>query len=374
VPDDADIVRARATVFEAWVAFERAEPETAVERFRTALQQINAARHYDRFVEASAIYGLAFLCAELPRVDLWPELRRRVQRFDWSAPGVVLPQFYFAMAASYVTEMRGEFNEAEHWASRAQSVGAGPAYEILCFIRLAALTGRYGEGRAHAHFIGAAQRRYGAVGGSALAAEDFGLPLALAEEIAQGTSPLEASAVLTFHREVIAPCVARTKDEAQLAAADALVQGLIDDASGRRSRALGHYRNAFARYDAMGYQRRAAIAAYRIALLDGSAEHRRYVQRVVTGLHPEFWLSERLASFGVQDVRLSERQVAVLRLLAAGKSNKEIASERGGSWYTARNVVRELITIFGVRSRSELVRVAIARGILPPRDDVNAVS
>ncbi|MEA2666635.1 MAG: Bacterial regulatory protein luxR family, partial [Candidatus Eremiobacteraeota bacterium] len=71
----------------------------------------------------------------------------------------------------------------------------------------------------------------------------------------------------------------------------------------------------------------------------------------------------RLANFGVNDIRLSDRQAQVLHLLVDGKSNKEIAAVRGGSWYTARNIVRELLELFQVHSRSELVHVAITRGI-----------
>jgi len=81
---------------------------------------------------------------------------------------------------------------------------------------------------------------------------------------------------------------------------------------------------------------------------------------------PAYWLNERLTNLGVQEVRLTERQADVLRLLVAGRSNKEIATIRGGSWYTARNIVRELLGTFGVRSRGELVRVAIARGAAAP--------
>jgi DNA-binding CsgD family transcriptional regulator/tetratricopeptide (TPR) repeat protein len=368
VPAKADILRARATVLEAWVAFERSKPDVALERFRRALHEINQARHYDRFVEASAIYGVAFMCAELGRVDVWPELRARVQRFDWSAPGVAQPQFYLAFAASYVTEMAGESDEAERWASRAQATAPDAAREILALIRLAALTGRYGEIRAHAHFVRAALRRYDAVGPETLAREEFGLPLALAEEVAQGPNPADTAALLTFHREVVAPRLQRTKDYAQVAAAESFVRGLLEDAYGHTGRATAHYVDAFNRYREMGYRRRAAICAHRISSSAPDSAHRRFLTQFVEPLHEDYWLRQRVTSPGDLGVQLSERQTRILALVAAGKSNKEIAAERGGSWYTARNVVRELIALFGVRSRSDLVRIAVARGIVNPRE------
>ncbi len=124
VADDADIIRARALVFEAWVAWDCTDFAAAAELFDAALRHLESCRHYDRFVEAAALYGLAFLCAELPRLDLWPRVRERAERFDWSATGVVIPGFWLAIASSYVTEMLGAFDEARKWAARAEKAAS----------------------------------------------------------------------------------------------------------------------------------------------------------------------------------------------------------------------------------------------------------
>jgi DNA-binding CsgD family transcriptional regulator len=55
------------------------------------------------------------------------------------------------------------------------------------------------------------------------------------------------------------------------------------------------------------------------------------------------------------DVELTPALRAVLRLVMAGKSNGEIASERGTSYRTVANQVRSLFIAFGVNSRGELV-------------------
>jgi DNA-binding CsgD family transcriptional regulator len=364
VPDDADIIRARAITFEAWVAFEQADMRGAADTFAAALRHVNTCRHYDRFTGASALYGLAFLCAEIPRLDLWPELRKRAMRFDWSAGGVALPQFFLAIAASYITEMRGEFEDAQEWAARAHSSSPSASCEIQALVRLAALVGRYDESRAHTYFVRRAHQRYDEVGVEALVRDDYAVPLALCEELAQGSRPRDAAPLMTYHEAVIAARVRGTKDAAMLAALAALAGGLMDDALGRRVRAIERYKSAHKRYDALGYGRRAAVAAYRLALLTNEEHYRTYIDDVVRDASPAYWLRERIAQFGVRDLRLSSRHAEVLSLLGAGKSNKEIASIRRGSWYAARNIVRELISMFGVRSRSELVRVAIARGIV----------
>jgi DNA-binding CsgD family transcriptional regulator/tetratricopeptide (TPR) repeat protein len=63
---------------------------------------------------------------------------------------------------------------------------------------------------------------------------------------------------------------------------------------------------------------------------------------------------------------LSPREVEVLRLLAAGRSNAEIADELTISVYT---VVRHVFNIYGkigVRRRSEATAYALRRGLVPP--------
>ena len=166
--------------------------------------------------------------------------------------------------------------------------------------------------------------------------------------------------------------VAGRKDAAPLDATEHVVRGILDEAAGRRSRAVTHYEQAFATFQKLGYHRRAAICAYRIVSIQGDARYRQFLARITSSLHPQYWLCRRVAEKQLDEIRLTERQIDVLRLVAAGKSNKGIAAVRGGSWYTARNVVRELISLFGVRNRSELVRVAVARGILPSSRGENA--
>ncbi len=197
--------------------------------------------------------------------------------------------------------------------------------------------------------------------------DDPSVSLALAEELAQGRKPEDAATLLTYYMQAVTPRVQGTSNEAMLEAARAVVEGLLHDRAGRKSRAKERYADAFARYAALGFRRRAAIAAYRLAVLTGEERPRAFAADALKDAADAYWLKDRLANFGVHEIRLTDRQANVLRLLVEGKSNKEIAAVRGGSWYTARNIVRELLAVFGVRSRGELVRVAIARGIVARR-------
>jgi DNA-binding NarL/FixJ family response regulator len=61
---------------------------------------------------------------------------------------------------------------------------------------------------------------------------------------------------------------------------------------------------------------------------------------------------------------LSEREVEVLRLVAAGKTNKEIASALFIAEGTVKTHLNSIHGKLGVRDRTEAVMVAVRRGIL----------
>jgi DNA-binding NarL/FixJ family response regulator len=67
---------------------------------------------------------------------------------------------------------------------------------------------------------------------------------------------------------------------------------------------------------------------------------------------------------GVTRVQLTPRELATLRLLADGKSNKEIASSLGISERTVKTHLGHLFEKLGVTSRTEAVKVATRRGLV----------
>jgi two-component system NarL family response regulator len=66
----------------------------------------------------------------------------------------------------------------------------------------------------------------------------------------------------------------------------------------------------------------------------------------------------------VTRVQLTPRELATLRLIADGKSNKEIASELGISERTVKTHLGHLFEKLGVTSRTEAVRIAARRGLV----------
>ena len=66
----------------------------------------------------------------------------------------------------------------------------------------------------------------------------------------------------------------------------------------------------------------------------------------------------------VTKVQLTPRELATLRSMAQGRSNKEVASELGISERTVKTHLGHLFAKLGVTSRTEAVRVATHRGLV----------
>lgn len=67
---------------------------------------------------------------------------------------------------------------------------------------------------------------------------------------------------------------------------------------------------------------------------------------------------------GVMRVQVTPRELSTLRLMADGKSNKEIAGALGISERTVKTHLGHLFEKLGVTSRTEAVRVATRRGLV----------
>jgi DNA-binding NarL/FixJ family response regulator len=74
--------------------------------------------------------------------------------------------------------------------------------------------------------------------------------------------------------------------------------------------------------------------------------------------------SAQLAARAMGGAAVSPREVEVLRLIAAGKSNKEIAGLLFISEGTVKTHIINILNTLGVRDRTGAVVAAIRRGIL----------
>jgi DNA-binding CsgD family transcriptional regulator len=62
---------------------------------------------------------------------------------------------------------------------------------------------------------------------------------------------------------------------------------------------------------------------------------------------------------------LTRRELSVLRLVAYGLGNKEIASELGISTHTVKYHLASLLAKLGVHSRTEAVTIGLRKGLVP---------
>jgi two-component system NarL family response regulator len=79
------------------------------------------------------------------------------------------------------------------------------------------------------------------------------------------------------------------------------------------------------------------------------------------------WVSPNVAAklvAHVTNVRLTQRELSVLRLLAAGNSNREIAESLGISDGTVKIHVAHLFSKLDVTSRTEAITTALRRGLV----------
>jgi ATP/maltotriose-dependent transcriptional regulator MalT len=65
------------------------------------------------------------------------------------------------------------------------------------------------------------------------------------------------------------------------------------------------------------------------------------------------------------EVALTRRELSVLRLVAHGLGNKEIASELGISTHTVKYHLASLVAKLGVHTRTEAVTIGLRKGLVP---------
>ncbi|WP_448627605.1 LuxR C-terminal-related transcriptional regulator [Geodermatophilus sp. URMC 64] len=112
-----------------------------------------------------------------------------------------------------------------------------------------------------------------------------------------------------------------------------------------------------------------AIAAGANGYVSKAAEPQEIVRAMRTVAAGGSYLSPTLAGYLLDDARaikLTEREVDVLRLVAAGDTDLDIAEELVISVHTVHSHLDRIRTKTGMHRRVDLTRYAIDRGLLPP--------
>lgn len=104
----------------------------------------------------------------------------------------------------------------------------------------------------------------------------------------------------------------------------------------------------------------AAVLALYLSLTGSDVDRREHGNGSVTSM-PE---REHAAMAATKPAQLSERQLRILELMAAGLTNTQIALRVGYSESTVRQETMAIYRYFGVSGRHDAVRVATMRGML----------
>ncbi|MDH3730859.1 MAG: response regulator transcription factor [Acidimicrobiia bacterium] len=107
---------------------------------------------------------------------------------------------------------------------------------------------------------------------------------------------------------------------------------------------------------AAGYLLKSAGRDELLRALNAVADGNAYIQGEVTG--------PLLKAVASDETGLSPRELDVLRLVAAGSENKQVARELGLSEATVKSYLKSAYERLGVSSRAEAVAVALRRGLI----------
>ncbi len=362
---EAGAGHAGALEYRGWIARARGRFALAAQFFQAALAALATCRRHDRYVEATCLYGLTAVCAELMSTEEWPLIERHLERFDWPAGGAARWRFWTCLGASMICETIGDTAGALRWARQAERTREGALFGIAARCRLAAVCRGLGEFNSHADLVECACEAYEALDLQQLEADLPDLPLYLAEEIAHTSAADTADALLNRYRETTLPSLVAAGGSDRHVALFRSIEAALLEARGATDQAVQELARAYDVLVELGYRRRATWIALRLARLTGEQSYVAYAESALRGTSPQFWMARELAALrGGPGPNVTATEMAILRLLVQGKTYKEIAAARRASVKTIDNHVQALFRKFRVHSRGELAAEALRRGIV----------
>lgn len=105
------------------------------------------------------------------------------------------------------------------------------------------------------------------------------------------------------------------------------------------------------------------IKSMREAYCGKSFMHPEIVRRILNAVHRESIKSADHGD-GLFRYHLTKRQVEVLKLLAEGKTNREIASSLDITEETVKTHIRDILSKFNVHHRTQAIAIALREGLL----------
>ncbi len=365
VAPESDIVYARSLEYRGWIASVRADDTAAARHFEAALTQLDAARHYDRYLEANALMALGIIASERLDVAAWARVAQRAQRVDWSAQGLVRPHYCLALLRSVFLEADGDRRGAMRSAVEAELTAANDAQRAQAVLRRAEIARGSGDATAHVAFADQADLLLRRLPREDLKGDALYVPLTIAEEFALAGDRRKAEDALALYRAIERPAgMLAVSADLRRQGYERMAEGHVFAVRGDELAALRAFLDAFEVFERVGYRRRAAAAALRLTEMTRSERYRQYAVVATEGLADAFWMRRKaLAQDPVVD-RLTPLERDTLVLVCRGLSNRQIATAQGRSFYTVRNMVSDLLELLGAENRRQLFAVCHRMGIV----------
>jgi hypothetical protein len=284
VGSDGGIVYARALQLRGQIAETRGEYVTAAALLRATLEHLARARLREDALAVETLAALSTFAVELLDRDLWRFAVARIGRIGWDDPAFGEARFAIALARAQMEELEGRAGAATRVARLAEEQARSPLARLharLCRATIARLTSDHAAQRERAL---EAQALAAELDSRDLAGAGRRVLLTLAEELAHAGEVVRARTALREY----------TGNDPRGLVYARLVEGAVAEAAGERVEAHHAYRDAFQGFRAMGYRRRALIAALRLAELGEQPYLYDYVAAEVRAFSPRSWFGRRV--------------------------------------------------------------------------------
>ncbi len=370
VAPDSDIIYARSLEYRGWIASVRADDTAAAGHFEAALAQLDASRHYDRYLEANALMALGIIASERFDSAAWARVVERAQRFDWSAAGLTRPRYCLALFRSVFAEAEGDPRGAMRSAVEAELTAGNDAQRAQAVLRRAEVARGSGDATAHVAFVDQADLLLRRMPPGDLKGDALYIALTVAEEFALAGDRAKAEEALALYRAVERPTgMLAVSSDVRRQGYERVAEGHVFAVRGDEPAALRAFLDAFEIFERVGYRRRAALAALRLTEMTRSERYRLYALDATEGLAPTFWMRRRALAQNRVTVdhkvaQLTELERETLVLACRGLTNEEIAAAQGRSFYTVRNMMSDLYEFLGIKGRRQLSAVFVRLGIV----------
>jgi DNA-binding CsgD family transcriptional regulator len=349
--------RGRGQILQAWVEIGRQDTEKHMACLLAALDEFESiGERANVSYFARALEALAALSREMYLPEIAARVRRLAKTLPWT-PDLNAHQATVLRAFGWIDALEGNTIAAFREFKEAAAIAPTDPWRLLSMLDRAFLAASTGE-RSFADdqltdAIAFAER----IDWDKAGETDRVALLVLAQLVAQ-TDPPAAVVYLSRFRNLQGTARSITlSQDLRYSALMSLAGGIARATLGDTNEAERLLSSAWSIFQAFSFEWRAALAAHHLFGVTGSTKWRELAKQHIRN-YPKSWLAGLIhAGSEVIDnaPHLTPAQRQVFEALCEGASTIAIAKRLARSPHTVRNHISDIFTLFGVRSRAELL-------------------